>query len=50
MTINQAQIVRAVPTVDRKNAYSFVAYFNMYAIHFGITKKPSDENPVEEEQ
>ena len=39
MTINQAQIVRAIPNVDRKSAYSFVAYFNMYAIHFGITKK-----------
>lgn len=39
MTINQAQLTRAVPNLERKNLDSFVAYFNMYAIHFGLTKK-----------
>lgn len=39
MTINQAQLIRAVPKLDRKNLDGFVAYFNMYAVHFGLTTK-----------
>ena len=39
MTLTQAQIQRAVPAVDRKILDSFVAYWNMYAIHFGLTTK-----------
>lgn len=39
MTINQAQLLRAVPNLERRNLDSFVAYYNMYAIHFGLTTK-----------
>ena len=36
MTINQAQIVRAVPNLNKSKVDEFVASFNMWAIHFGI--------------
>ena len=36
MTINQAQLVRAVPNLNKSKVDEFVASFNMWAIHFGI--------------
>lgn len=36
MVITQQQIRRAVPEVGSKHIDSFVASFNMYAVHFGI--------------
>ena len=36
MVINQSQIRRAVPDVCREELDSFVASFNMWAVHFGI--------------
>ena len=39
MLLTQAQLVRAASGLERGNLDSFVAYFNMYAIHFGLTKK-----------
>ena len=37
VTINQAQLRRAVPEVCREEIDSFVASFNQWAIHFGLT-------------
>lgn len=39
MLLTQAQLVRAASGLERGNLDCFVAYFNMYAIHFGLTKK-----------
>ena len=36
MVINQAQLMRAVPNLDKSKVDEFVASFNMWAIHFGI--------------
>ena len=36
MRITQAQLLRAVPNVNKKNLDAFVASFNMWATHFGI--------------
>ena len=35
-TINQAQLLRAVPNLYKPRLDEFVASFNMFAIHFGI--------------
>ena len=37
MVINQANLKRAVPEVYKKCIDEFVASFNMWAVHFGIT-------------
>lgn len=37
MVINQANLKRAVPEVYKKRIDEFVASFNMWAVHFGIT-------------
>lgn len=37
MEINQAQLLRSVPNLNRERLNEFVASFNMFAIHFGIT-------------
>lgn len=39
MTINQAQLLRAVSDLNKAALDSFVASFNMYAFHFGLTTK-----------
>lgn len=36
MEITQAQLMRAVPSLDKSRVDEFVASFNMWAIHFGI--------------
>lgn len=36
MVINQAQLMRAVPNLNKSKVDEFVASFNMWAIHFGI--------------
>ena len=36
MQINQAQLMRAVPNLNKSKVDEFVASFNMWAIHFGI--------------
>lgn len=36
MVINQAQLMRAVPNLNKSKVNEFVASFNMWAIHFGI--------------
>ena len=36
MVITQAQLMRAVPSLDKSRVDEFVASFNMWAIHFGI--------------
>ena len=36
MQITQAQLMRAVPSLDKSRVDEFVASFNMWAIHFGI--------------
>ena len=36
MVINQSQLMRAVPNLNKSKVDEFVASFNMWAIHFGI--------------
>lgn len=37
MVLTQAQLLRAVPSLNKAGLDAFVASFNMYAVHFGIT-------------
>ena len=39
MQITQAQLMRAVPNLNKSKVDEFVASFNMYAVHFGLTTK-----------
>lgn len=39
MEIYQSQLLKAVPGLNQSRLDEFVASFNMYAIHFGLTKK-----------
>lgn len=39
ITITQAQLMRAVPNLNKEKVNEFVASFNMYSVHFGLTTK-----------
>lgn len=39
MVVTQAQLIRAVSGLNKSKADEFVASFNMYAVHFGLTTK-----------
>ena len=39
MEITQAQLMRAVYDLNKDRVDEFVASFNMYAVHFGLTTK-----------
>lgn len=36
MVITQAQLLRAVPSLDKSRVDEFVAYWNQWAIHYGV--------------
>lgn len=39
MVLTQAQLLRAVPNLNKARLNEFVAAWNMYSIHFGLTTK-----------
>ena len=39
MVINQAQLMRAVPNLDKSKVDEFVAYWNQWATHYGVDTK-----------